>query len=126
MFQDLKCGGKKLYQVVADEVGKWNGENLSANGYGDCGAVIGATNPKELAELRERLPGVWFLVPGYGAQGGNANDVAAAFDKTGLGGLVNSSRGITFPFEPHETNWETAVVNATQKAVAELRAAAGL
>ncbi|WP_029630834.1 orotidine-5'-phosphate decarboxylase [Zavarzinella formosa] len=126
LFQELDCGGKKLYQVVADEVSKWNGENLSANGYGDCGAVVGATQPKELAELREKMPGVWFLVPGYGAQGGSASDVAAAFDKNGLGAIVNSSRGITFPFKPDETNWEAAVVNATQKAVHELRTAAGL
>ncbi len=126
LFQNLECDGKKMYQHVADAVTAWNGENLAANGYGDCGAVVGATHPKELAELRARMPGVWFLVPGYGAQGGTAADVAAAFDTQGMGAVVNSSRGITFPFKPDDPNWESAVVTATRKAADELRAGAGL
>ena len=72
------------------------------------------------------MPGVWLLVPGYGAQGGTAADVAAAFDSNGLGGIVNSSRGITFPFKPEDANWESAILATTKKAVGELRAAAGL
>lgn len=126
LFQELDCGGRKLYEVVADSVSAWNAENLASNGYGDCGAVVGATHPRELVELRARMPGVWLLVPGYGAQGGTAADVAAAFDSNGLGGIVNSSRGITFPFKPEDANWESAILAATKKAVGELRAAAGL
>lgn len=126
LFQELDCGGKKLYEVVADSVTTWNSENLSANGYGDCGAVVGATHPRELTELRQRMKGVWLLVPGYGAQGGKAGDVASAFDPNGLGAVVNSSRGITFPFKPDEPQWEKAIVEATSKSVAELRAIAKL
>ena len=61
---------------------------------GAVGAVVGATYPAQLAELRARLPHTYFLVPGYGAQGGGAADVAPAFDKNGMGAIVNSSRGI--------------------------------
>ena len=66
-FQDLDCGGRKLYRHVGDAVTAWNTENLAACGLGDVGAVGGATHPAELAELRSAMPGVWFLVPGYEA-----------------------------------------------------------
>ena len=121
-FQDLDCGGQKLYRHVADAVTAWNSENLGASGLGDVGAVVGATHPAELSELRAAMPGVWFLVPGYGAQGGSANDVAGGFRKDGLGAIVNSSRGITFPFKPQDPAWEGAVTSATQRAVSELAA----
>lgn len=126
LFQELACDGKKLYHYVADAVTAWNQPSIGVNGYGDCGAVVGATHPAELADLRERMPGVWFLVPGYGAQGGTANDVKAAFDAHGLGAVVNSSRGVTFPFKPDHPNWKQAIITATEKAVIELRAVAGL
>ena len=58
------------------------------------GAVVGATYPEQLSELRAKMPHTFFLVPGYGAQGGGAKDVAGAFDENGLGAIVNSSRGI--------------------------------
>ena len=63
-------------------------------GYSAVGAVVGATYPEQLKELREKLPHTFFLVPGYGAQGGGADDVAPGFDPKGLGALINSSRGI--------------------------------
>jgi len=122
LFQDLMCDGRPLYQHVAAAVGEWNRENLGACGLGDVGAVVGATHPSELALLREVLPDVWFLVPGYGAQGGTAKDVAAAFRNDGLGGIINSSRGVTFPFHPDDSRWEKAIVDATKRAIDELRA----
>ncbi|HVK10845.1 MAG TPA: orotidine-5'-phosphate decarboxylase [Gemmataceae bacterium] len=122
-FQDLDCGGRKFYRHVADAVTAWNSENIGASGFGDVGAVVGATHPAELAELRTAMPGVWFLVPGYGAQGGSAADVAAGFRKDGLGAIVNSSRGITFPFQPDDRAWEDAIVAATRRSVSELSAA---
>ena len=63
-------------------------------GYSLAGAVTGATWPEELKELRARLPHTFFLVPGYGAQGGTAEDVQYAFDKDGHGAIVNASRSI--------------------------------
>jgi orotidine-5'-phosphate decarboxylase len=121
LFQDLDCSGKKVYRHVAAAVADWNAGGLGTCGLGDVGAVVGATHPKELAELRAELPSVWFLVPGYGAQGAAASDVAGAFRADGLGAIVNSSRGITFPFHPDEPRWEAAIAAATDRAIAELK-----
>lgn len=121
LFQDLVCDGKPLYRHVAAEVVNWNASTIGACGLGDVGAVVGATHPRELAELRAAMPNVWLLVPGYGAQGGTAADVKAAYRADGLGAVVNSSRGVTFPFHPDDLGWEAKVVAAAQKAQAELR-----
>lgn len=111
LFQDLVCDGRPVYRHVAEAVVKWN-----AN-HGDVGAVVGATHPAELRELRAAMPGVWLLVPGYGAQGGTAADVKAAYPHA----IVNSSRGVTFPFKPDDADWEAKIVAAAKKAQAELR-----
>lgn len=120
LFQNLNCDGQPLYRHVAEAVKTWGCENLGANGFGDVGAVIGATHPAELAELRSTMPDVWFLVPGYGAQGGSAEDVAAAFRPDGLGAIVNSSRGVTFPFRPDDRDWEVRVELVAREAAREL------
>ena len=122
LFQDLVCDGKPLYRHVADAVASWNESTVGACGLGDVGAVVGATHPAELRELRAALPDVWFLIPGYGTQGGTAADVKAAYRSDALGAVVNSSRGVTFPFHPDDPNWEAKVVAAAAKAAAELRA----
>jgi orotidine-5'-phosphate decarboxylase len=121
LFQDLVADGKPLYRHVAAAVADWNAATLGACGLGDVGAVVGATHPRELAELRVELPDVWFLVPGYGAQGGSAGDIKRAYRPNGLGAIVNSSRGITFPFHPDDADWEAKIVAAARKAQEELR-----
>ena len=121
LFQDLVCDGKPVYRHVADAVVNWNASTIGECGLGDVGAVVGATHPRELAELRAVMPDVWFLVPGYGTQGGTAADVKAAYRADGLGAVVNSSRGVTFPFHPDDPDWEAKVVAAARKAQAELR-----
>jgi len=121
LFQDLVCDGKPVYRHVAAAVAEWNAPTVGACGLGDVGAVVGATHPAELRELREALPGVWLLVPGYGAQGGTAADVKAAYSPDGLGAVVNSSRGVTFPFHPDDSHWEAKVLAAVQQATAELK-----
>ena len=121
LFQDLVCDGRPVYRHVADAVVEWNRPTVGACGLGDVGAVVGATHPRELAELRAAMPDVWLLVPGYGAQGGTAADVKAAYRPDGLGAIVNSSRGVTFPFHPDDPDWEAKVVEAAKKAQAELR-----
>jgi orotidine-5'-phosphate decarboxylase len=83
--------------------------------------VVGATHPRELRELRAALPDVWLLVPGYGAQGGTASDVKAAYRPDGLGAIVNSSRGVVFPFKPDDSAWREKIVGAAKKAQEELR-----
>jgi orotidine-5'-phosphate decarboxylase len=119
-FQDLDCGGRPLFQHVAEAVRQWTCERLGTFGFGDVGAVVGATFPAELTLLRECLPEAIFLIPGFGAQGGAAADVAAAFRDDGLGALVNSSRGITCSFDPREASWEQAVGQATHAAIRSL------
>jgi orotidine-5'-phosphate decarboxylase len=109
LFQDRLCEGRQLHHHVAEAVNRWQ-----------VGAVVGATAPQELAQLRSLMPDAWFLVPGYGAQGATANDVRSARRADGLGAVINSSRGITFPFKPDDPKWETKIVAAAAKAQAEL------
>jgi orotidine-5'-phosphate decarboxylase len=121
LFQDLSCDGRPLYSHVAEMVARWNAPTVSASGFGDVGAVVGATHPRQLAELRIAHPHLWFLVPGYGAQGGTAEDIRqAAFRSDGLGAIVNSSRGVVFPFHPHDPDWERAIRLAAERAQKEL------
>jgi orotidine-5'-phosphate decarboxylase len=122
LLQNLICDGRPLYRHVGDAVAAWNRENIGKCGYGDVGAVVGATHRAELIELRAALPDAWFLVPGFGAQGGTAADVAAAIRPDGLGAIINSSRGITFPFKPDAADWEARIESATREAIAALRA----
>jgi orotidine-5'-phosphate decarboxylase len=98
-------------------------------GYGCVGAVVGATYPAQLAELRKRMPHTWFLVPGFGSQGGTAADVSAGFDANGLGAVVNNSRGIIFahrqaPYSEQfgEARWQDAVAAATREMIVALTA----
>ncbi len=94
-LQDRKLeSGESIYRAMGDRCEAWGKELPGKYGYSGVGAVVGATYPAQLGELRKALPHTFFLVPGYGAQGGAADDVAPAFDKNGLGAIVNSSRGI--------------------------------
>ena len=124
-FQDLRCEGRPVYLHVAEAVGSWTRENLGRCGFGDVGAVVGATHPGELAVIRRALPEALFLVPGYGAQGGTARDTAPAFRQDGLGAVINSSRGILFPFNPTDDQWEQAIETATRKTIADLAVVVG-
>lgn len=119
-FQDLECTGRPLFGHVAAAVATWAGEHVGRCGYGDVGAVVGATHPAELAQVRAWAPNVVFLVPGYGAQGGSAADLAAAFRADGAGAIVNSARGIIAAFAPSEPRWEAAVERATRSAIDDL------
>jgi orotidine-5'-phosphate decarboxylase len=119
-FQDLESGGRPLFLHVAEAVGTWARENVGRCGFGDVGAVVGATHAAELAAVRRALPDAVFLIPGYGAQGGTAADTAAGFRPDGLGAVVNSARGIIGSFRPEDRAWENAVERATRDAIAEL------
>ncbi|MBQ2668094.1 MAG: orotidine-5'-phosphate decarboxylase [Clostridia bacterium] len=94
-LQDQKMeSGKSVYETMGEFCETWGEAVMGKYGYSGVGAVVGATYPAQLGEMREKAPHTFFLVPGYGAQGGAADDVAPAFDKNGLGAIVNSSRGI--------------------------------
>ncbi|MGN1051375.1 MAG: orotidine-5'-phosphate decarboxylase [Acutalibacteraceae bacterium] len=87
-------GGQTIYEHMGKMCEEWGDELPGKYGYSGVGAVVGATYPKMLSELRNEMPNTFFLVPGYGAQGGGALDCKGAFDSNGIGGIVNSSRGI--------------------------------
>ena len=94
-FQNLKCeDGKYLYEHVALKVEDWGEELLGESGYSSVGAVVGATYPQESGVLRKLMPRTFFLVPGYGAQGGTAQSLLPSFDEFGSGAIVNASRSI--------------------------------
>ena len=106
-IQDLRYeDGRTLYQAVADLVEEWGEETRGESGYSAVGAVVGATYPQQGVELRERMPHAFFLVPGYGAQGATAKDIANAFNDDGLGAIVNSSRGIMCAWKKTGNNGE--------------------
>lgn len=100
-IQDLPMGedGHPLYETVGKLVDHWGEEFRGPYGFSDIGAVVGATYPEQGKRLRELLPHVFFLVPGYGAQGGTAEDLAGCFRKDGIGAIVNSSRGIIAAYQ---------------------------
>ena len=94
-IQDLQLeSGEKVYTKVVKLVEEWGKDLVGEYGYSSISAVVGATYPKQLEELRKEAPHTFFLIPGYGAQGGKAEDILLGFDKNGIGGIVNSSRGL--------------------------------
>ncbi len=97
-FQDRLVDGKPLYEIVAQKVDEW-GQNHMGDQYSYVGAVVGATYPEMGKVLRKIMPKTYLLVPGYGAQGGTAKELAPYFNKDGLGAIVNSSRGIMLAYK---------------------------
>ena len=94
-LQNLKLeSGEPLYERMGKLVESWGADCVGQYGYSDVGAVVGATHPEEAERLRKLLKHTFFLIPGYGAQGANAQMLKCCFDESGLGGIVNNSRGI--------------------------------
>ena len=94
-LQNLKLeDGRTVFECMGDMVEKWGEGTYGKYGYSCVGAVVGATYPEEAKVLRARLPHTFFLIPGYGAQGANAEMLKNCFAEGGLGGVVNNSRGI--------------------------------
>ncbi len=127
-FQDLQCDGRPLYRHVADYIEQLAAADAGPSGYGCVGAVVGATYPQQLTELRAAMPHAWILVPGFGSQGATARDVAAGFDPRGLGAIVNNSRAIIFSHARREyadrfspAQWQDAVAAATRDMIEQLR-----
>lgn len=94
-LQDLELkDGVEVYQKMARMTAEWGKNLIGKYGYSDIGAVIGATYPKQAEEVRNKYPHLFMLIPGYGAQGGSAENLIPCFDKNGLGGIVNNSRAV--------------------------------
>lgn len=111
-FQDLEIGGRKLYQIVAEQVAReWNTN-------GNCLLVVGATYPNELADIRARTGDMTFLVPGVGAQGGDVEKAVKSGRRSdGRGLVINSSRGILYAGSGED------FASAARRATLELRQA---
>ena len=120
-FQDREVGGRPLYELVGEQVAAW-GEDVMDGAYSDVGAVVGATYPEMGRTLRALMPKSYILVPGYGAQGGKAEDVAVFFNPDGLGAIVNSSRGIICAYknEKYAAYGEEAFADAARRAVIDM------
>lgn len=119
--------GQTIYEKVAHVVEQHSLGCAGQSGYGSIGAVVGATYPQQLASLRSLMPHAWILIPGFGAQGGTAEDVVHGFDAQGLGAIVNSSRGIIFAYnlpQYQAMDWQAAVAQATREMAQQLPIAA--
>lgn len=126
-LQDKQIDGEFIYESLADLVQSFAKPTIK-QGYGSVGAVVGATYPEQLSSLRKRMPNAWILIPGYGAQGGTAADVAYGFDEEGLGAIVNSSRGIIFAYQSSEyagRDWQHAVAEAARDTARQIWEATG-
>lgn len=122
LFQNRETDGQTVFQSVAGLVSSLNRTRKNEEGYGPVGAVVGATYPEELAEMRAAMPHSWILIPGFGAQGGGADDVKVGFHEGGSGAVVNSSRHIIFAHARPEyadkwgdARWQDAVRAATEE-----------
>lgn len=120
-FQDRLIDGRPLYELVAEKVVEW-GEASMDGAYSNVGAVVGATYPEMSRVLRKLMPRTYFLVPGYGAQGGTAEDLKYCFNEDGLGAVVNSSRGIIAAYkkEPYAKFGADHFAEASRQAVIDM------
>lgn len=99
-LQDLNLeDGKPIFEHVASLVEKWGEDLRGKYGYSSVAAVVGATYPEQLKKIRQIAPHTFFLIPGYGAQGGKAEDIALGFDSNGLGGIINASRSLIYAYK---------------------------
>jgi len=115
-LQNLQAGEKKVYEHMGDLLEKWGAPFIGEEGFSAIGAVAGLTYPKEFALLSKRYPKMFFLIPGYGAQGGKGEDLQQVF-RDGIHGVVNSSRGI-ITAHLHKPEGEHFAIHCREKALA--------
>lgn len=120
-IQDVQlASGVSLFEHVGDLVTGWGLKAKGVRGYSSVGAVVGGTHPDQGAELRQRMPGVPLLIPGYGAQGAKASDLVGMFDAAGTGAVVNSARGILYAYRKRGGHWLDAAIAETKDMKAAL------
>ncbi|MCL2700881.1 MAG: orotidine-5'-phosphate decarboxylase [Phycisphaerae bacterium] len=126
-LQDLATqDGRKVYEHMASLVASLGASSVGACGYSHVGAVVGATVPDEARALRDLMPQQIVLVPGYGAQGGTADDAAVSFKPDGTGGIVNASRSVIFAHTEKQyagMDWKKAVESAAKAFASDIAAA---
>lgn len=116
-LQDKTVDGVPVYELMGKMCEEWGKEVPGVYGYSGVGIVAGATYPEQIKRLREILPHTFFLIPGYGAQGASAKDISGAFDKNGLGGIVNSSRGIMCAYQKQKCDEREYAEAARREAI---------
>lgn len=121
-LQDLVLqDGRAVYEAAADLVDEWGAGLIGRYGYSEVGAVVGATHREQGEKLRKEHPHMFFLVPGFGAQGATADDVAGFFDENGLGAIINSSRGITAAYKKDASLPEEEFAKAAREAALRMK-----
>jgi orotidine-5'-phosphate decarboxylase len=122
-LQDLIAGDRLVHIAMADLAVRLTEKEklVGKSGWSQIGAVVGATHPADLKNLRAKYPQIFFLVPGYGAQGGKAQDVQYAFDRLGHGAIVNSSRGIMCAWKKTEDETGRNYQEAAKKEAIRMR-----
>lgn len=114
--QDLLSGDRVIHTAMADLTLRWSTELFGKCGYGEVGAVVGLSSPAAIQALRKRYDSLFFLVPGYGAQGGVAKHASYAFDRLGHGAAVCASRSIIGAWrEQAGTDYPEAALAAVEK-----------
>lgn len=104
-IQDLRLqSGETVYERLAALVNGWGAFAVGERGYSAVGAVVGGTHPDQAASLRRLMPGVPLLIPGYGAQGAGATDVARVFAR-GTGAVINSARALLYAYRTRGGDW---------------------
>lgn len=119
-LQDLPTGDEAIHEYLAQLVEGWASAALGTDSHLSCiGAVVGATYPEELKYLRTLMPHVPFLIPGYGAQGGTAEDTKNGFLADGKGAIVNAARSIIYASKC--LDWQNAAAKAAETMAGNLR-----
>lgn len=116
-LQDKVIENMPVYEMIGDLIHQWGSSSIGKFGYSNVGAVVGATYPQQLEDLRKRLPSTYFLVPGYGAQGGKAEDIVKGFDKNGLGAIINASRSIMCAYKKADCEEKDYALAAKEEAI---------
>jgi orotidine-5'-phosphate decarboxylase len=129
LIQDIPTqDGRKMHEVIADQVAQWAEESqtLGEKGYSAVGAVVATRDPQDAARLRAAMPRSIFLVPGYGAQGGSAEHFAPYFAPGGKGAIVVAGRSVIYAYdqpryqEEFSSQWEKCIEQACKDFVADL------
>ena len=125
-IQDLALSdGSPLWQHVARLVAEWGEDLVGEHGLSSVGAVVGATHTRAVSEARRILPRSILLLPGVGAQGASAGDVARAFTSGPASALVAASRSVTYGFRTSGEDWRTAASRDAARLKSEIWAASG-
>jgi orotidine-5'-phosphate decarboxylase len=121
-YQELAAGGR-LYEAVGRSLSALALKHKGLSGYGSFGAVIGCTERDEAAAIRAKYKDLFFLIPGYGAQGGDANSAALLLKQDGNGGVVNASRSILKAWEKNGADCDSLslAAAAAREAALEMR-----